>query len=91
MDPVASRIPALLGSFAALTVGIVSFMAEVPPPVCAMRALAAFVVFCAFGVVIRYLLGDAPQHARRSAGGHSIADIPPGRSVEELLAQDMQE
>jgi xanthosine utilization system XapX-like protein len=89
MDPAASRLPAVLGSVAALTVGIVSFMVQVPPPVCAMRSLAAFVVFSAFGVVIRYLLGDAPRQSHavsHSAAGHSLADIPPGTSVEELLA-----
>jgi hypothetical protein len=91
MDPVASRIPALFGSLAALVVGTVSFTAQVPPPVCALRALAAFVVFCAFGLVIRYLLGDAPQQTAGGTGGHSLADIPPGTSVEELLAQEMQE
>ena len=49
-----------------------------------MRAIAAFMVFSAFGIVIRYLLGDIQPESEHAKGGHP--DILPGTSVEELLA-----
>lgn len=88
MDSVTSRLPAVLGSFAALIVTFISFLAQVSPLTCVMRAATAFMVFSAFGIVIRYLLGSGAQEP----GGETpeyreahLEDIAPGTPVGELL------
>jgi hypothetical protein len=92
MDTVAPRLPSALGSTAALSVAAISFFAQVPPHVCALRAMAAFAVFSAFGIVIRYLLADNAGLPRSIAGSvHPSRNeelITPGATVEELLASD---
>jgi hypothetical protein len=60
MEGIASRLPAAMGSGAGLTVAFISFMAQVPPATCALRATAAFAVFAALGMVMRCLLVETP-------------------------------
>jgi hypothetical protein len=86
MDNVAPRLPTVLGSSAGLVVAGVGFLVQLPPQACAMRAVAAFMVFAAFGIVIRFLLGDSPLEAGRRDLAVSEHQIVPGTSVEELLA-----
>lgn len=98
MDPVVSRLPTTLGSAAALVVAAISYATQVSPETCLMRAISAFVVFAAFGLVIRYLLADAPGmgagQAGRGAGHGTLHDssgaetIAPGTSVQDLLADE---
>ena len=86
MDNVAPRLPSILGAGAGLVVATVSMLVQVPPHVCAMRAVAAWMVFTAFGIVIRYLLADNPDSSARSAHVESEPQILPGTTVEDLLA-----
>lgn len=92
MDSAAPRLPTALGSFAALLVAGVGFVVQVSPATCLMRAFAAFVVFAAFGIVIRFLLGD--ETGKQSSSEGSLAEgseeedveaIAPGTKIEELL------
>jgi hypothetical protein len=90
-----AKLPATLGSFASLVAAFVSFMAQVSPIACAGRALTAFAVFAAFGMVIRYLLEEAAQQAAirkleeesKAASGEDQL-IQPGTSVRDLLPSE---
>ena len=92
MEPVAPQLPAALGSTAALVVASVSLLVQTSPLTCLLRAVAAFVVFAAFGIVIRALLADAigrgGAHGSRQHDDISMDDIIPGTSVDDLLAED---
>lgn len=88
MDNVAPRLPTVLGSTAGLVVAAVGLLVQLPPQVCAMRAVAAFMVFSAFGIVIRFLLGDDPASPIRADQADREPHIPPGTPVDELLAGD---
>jgi len=95
MNPVAPRLPVILGSLAGLVVAFISFLVQVSPAVCAMRALAAFMVFAAFGIVIRYLLADTAGQKDETTGdaasasqGPGLDGIEPGTSVADLLAEE---
>lgn len=97
METYAPRLPAVLGSFAALIVAFLSFLAQVSPITCVMRAVAAFMVFAAFGIIIRYLLGEAMEKANEAAKkseaqteGHpenGLESIAPGTPIAQLLEQ----
>lgn len=91
MEPVAPQLPAALGSAAALVVACIGLLVQTSPFTCLLRAVAAFVVFAAFGIVIRFLLADAAGRARVTFAPHedemSLDDITPGMSVEELLTE----
>ena len=88
----------MLGSFVALIVVFISLLAQVTPVVCVMRAAAAYVVFAAFGIVIRYLLADAAGQAQGEAQEASAAAFdedllpgsPVGKSVADLLEAEEQ-
>jgi hypothetical protein len=95
MEPIAPHLPAVMGSLAGLVVAFVSLMAQVSPVTCVWRAVTAFTVFSAFGIVIRYLLGDAdglktPQTGDSdvASNNNAIAGIEPGTPVDELLAAE---
>ena len=86
MDNVAPRLPSTLGAAAGLIVAAVGLLAQLPPHVCAMRAVAAWMVFSAFGIVIRFLLGDNPGVSGNADHDVSETQILPGTTVEDLLA-----
>ena len=86
MDNVAPQLPAVLGSTAGLIVAAVGLLVQLPPQTCALRAIAAFMVFTAFGIVIRFLLGDSPLENEPKGRTDSAEEIPPGTSVQDLLA-----
>lgn len=95
MDSIAPRLPTVLGSFAALMVAFISFISETTPESTVMRATAAYVVFAAFGIVMRYLLGDMQgSFDDRTSISYSRSedmlseDIRPGTSVGDLLGTD---
>lgn len=95
MNPVAPRLPVAFGSLAALVVAFISSLVQVSPVVCAVRAFAAFMVFAAFGIVIRYLLADAAGERKEAAGDsepasneQKINGITPGATVADLLAAE---
>ncbi len=86
MDEYAPRLPAVLGATAALVAACVSLMARVPPLTCVFRAVAAFALFAAFGIVIRYILAsaeDVPDAGEAAPDGESGAEA--GASVEEWI------
>jgi hypothetical protein len=93
MEPVAPKLPAALGSTAALVVACIGLLVQTSPLTCLLRAAAAYVVFAAFGIVIRYLLADDTGQARSATdpayGGTEIEDIAPGTSIEDLLAEEV--
>jgi len=93
MEPVAPKLPAAFGSAAAMVVASISLFAQTSPMTCLLRATAAFVVFSAFGIVIRYLLADGPGqshvHSGRAHDELSIEDVVPGTSVNDLLSDDI--
>jgi hypothetical protein len=94
MESVVARLPSVLGSLAALVVAFISFLIQVSPAVCLMRAFSAFVVFAAFGIVIRYLLGDAASLRDESARAEQENDpgeITPGTPVADLLGERMKD
>lgn len=91
MEPVAPQLPAALGSTAALVVASVSLLVQTSPWTCLLRAVAAFVVFAAFGIVIRALLADSmgrTDESRAAKDDLSMDDIIPGTSVDDLLAEE---
>jgi hypothetical protein len=92
MEPVAPQLPAALGSTAALVVASVSLLVQTSPLTCLLRAVAAFVVFAAFGIVIRALLADAVGRGGSNTATNddlSMDDIIPGTSVDDLLAEEV--
>jgi len=93
MEPVATKLPAAFGSTAALVVACISLLVQTSPLTCFMRAIAAFVVFSAFGIVIRYLLADAAGQSKTAKEGpdeddEDFENIAPGTSVDELLMEE---
>jgi hypothetical protein len=81
-----------MGSAAALAVAFVGFTRQISPMTCIVRAVAAFAVFAALGIILRYLL-DCPPYtvdgregnvhpAANEAGGETIR---PGTHVGDLL------
>ncbi|HSV73438.1 MAG TPA: hypothetical protein VLH79_06740 [Chthonomonadales bacterium] len=86
MESIASRLPAALGSGAGLVVALISFMAEVPPATCVLRATAACAVFAAFGMVMRCLLTSTPSSTPEAEGP---TRQPP--TVAEMLGEAARE
>lgn len=81
-----------MGASAGILVVFLSLLAQVSPLVCALRAVAAYVVFAAFGMLIRYVVLDTL--ARQE--GAQQADVPieralPGTSVREALDDGSQQ
>ena len=91
MQPVATRLPAALGSGAALVVAILSFTARVSPMACATRAIAAYVVFASFGIVIRYLLADAAGSVIRSGSTKSNDGANDAQGMAELSGRSVSD
>ncbi len=92
MKMIADRLPTVMGASAGILVVFLSLLAQVSPLVCALRAVAAYVVFAAFGMLIRYVVLDTL--ARQE--GAQQADVPieralPGTSVREALDDGSQQ
>ena len=86
MDNAAPRLPSILGASAGLVVAAIGLLVQLPPHICAMRAVSAWMVFGAFGIVIRFLLADSPQSQAGARQASSDPQIVPGTTVEDLLA-----
>lgn len=85
MGEYAPRLPAVLGSAAALVAAGVGFVARASPLGCLLRSVAAFALFAAFGIVIRYVLESAavPEvDGEQETSEHQAA----GATVEEWMA-----
>lgn len=89
-----SQLPTTLGALAAVSVVALGWSAGVTPTTCVVRSGLAFVVFAAFGVVLRHLLTSGPEpgaDAGQSSGSSNCsadAAIAPGTRVGELLEED---
>lgn len=77
-------LPAVLGSLTALGVAFLSVSAGVSAVVFASRVGSAFVVFYAFGLVIRHLLSESLSRVEDSAAQTPELVIP-GTRVSDLL------
>ena len=91
MDTIASRLPVTLGSAAGLVVAGLGYLTQASPVTCLTRAAAAYAVFAAFGIVLRYLFTLAAEQVEPLRGGQrselGIESVEPGTTVEDLLAQ----
>ena len=95
MKTITPQLPTILGSCAAMLIAFVSLMNGTSSGTCMMKALAAFLVFSGFGLVLRFTLMAAPEAAdsERSQPGAAPASpkpaqldmILPGTSVADLL------
>lgn len=71
MSPAVGKLPSVLGSSAALVVAFLSYAAQVSPITCAVRVGTAFLVFCAFGIVLRFLLAEAANRHEAMLASHA--------------------
>ena len=95
MKTITPQLPTILGSFAAMLIAFLSLMTGTSPGTCMMKAMAAFLVFAGFGLILRFALGEtfsdadeedmpALSSARREEPG-KLDMILPGTSVADLL------
>lgn len=80
-----SQLPTILGSTAALIVLSLSMLAGASTMTGVMRSITAFAVFTAFGIVLRYLLGDSPHRTTHYPQNPVELPIEPGSKVGEVL------
>jgi hypothetical protein len=96
LKTITPQLPTVLGSFAAMLVAFVSLMNGTSPGTCLMKAVAAFLVFAGFGLILRFVLSDSSEETQnrrgvdsqigpRSAGNNNLDVIVPGTSVADLL------
>lgn len=95
MKTITPQLPTILGSCAAMLIAFVSLMNGTSSGTCMMKALAAFLVFSGFGLVLRFTLMAVPDEedsepltpAASSSPRQSgqIDMILPGTSVADLL------
>ncbi len=83
-----SQIPTLLGSFAAMIVAFLSLMNGTSPATCLYKAVTAFLVCAAFGLIVRHALETSALEAslREPVGEERVAleSIVPGTSLDEV-------
>ncbi len=90
MQSLTPQIPTLLGSFAAMLVAFLSLMNGTSPATCLFKALTAFLVCAAFGLVVRHALQTAELEAAQrgpdaeAKEGTTLERIVPGTSIDEL-------
>jgi hypothetical protein len=80
-----SQLPTILGSTAALIVLSLSMLAGASTMTGVMRSITAFAVFTAFGIVLRYLLGDSPGQSAQKGSNQLENPIEPGSKVGEIM------
>ena len=96
MKTITPQLPTVLGSFAAMLVAFLSLMSGTSPGTCLMKAAAAFLVFAGFGLILRYILMEAPEDQSQAPGAekrhgpsgisnNGLDVIVPGTSVADLL------
>lgn len=95
MKTITPQLPTILGSFAAMLISFLSLLTGTSPSTCMMKAMAAFLVFAGFGLVLRFALSetfsdtddeDMPGSPSAHREEHGKLDmILPGTSVAELL------
>lgn len=95
MKLITPQLPTILGSLAAMLIAFLGLLNGTSPSTCMMKALAAFLVFAGFGLLLRFALSeifsdtdeedtsDVPSTRRMDPG--KLDMILPGTSVAELL------
>lgn len=104
MKTIAPQLPTVLGSMASMLVVFLCLVNGTAPAICLLKALAAFVVFAGFGLILRYALIDSLEHNQSDAetsanmtargsrlGMNNLDVIVPGTSVADLLAAQQRE
>lgn len=93
MNAITPQLPTVFGASAAMLIAFLALLNGASPSATLMKALAAFLVFAGFGLILRYALLDAAElrGAEEGAGqdgvrGGGLDMIVPGTSVAELLA-----
>jgi hypothetical protein len=87
MGDYAARLPAVLGAAAALITTGIGFIARVSPLACLVRSVAAFALFAAIGIVMRFVLSTA-EVAESEGEPEPEPDAQAGATVEEWMAAD---
>lgn len=95
---IAPQLHIVLGSISAMLVAFIALVSGTSPGTCVIKATAAFLVFAGFGLVLRFVLGEALNEESDSdspgigslsgsMGGspHNLDVIVPGTSVADLL------
>ena len=92
MSNLIPQIPMMVGSLAAMLVAFLSLMNGTTPATCLFKALTAFLVCAAFGLVARHALQSA-ELAEKVRSSHAdrhldieIESIPLGMSVDDMLS-----
>lgn len=96
MNTITPQLPTVMGAFAAMLVAFLSLMSGTSPTTCLMKAVAAFLVFAGFGLILRYVLLDSTDETSKSSGSggtgktsgsgqNGLDVIVPGTSVADLL------
>ena len=97
MKSFAPQLPTVLGSFAAMLVAFLSLTTGASPSTCIIKAMAAFLVFAGFGLIVRYAVADSlieggerhevssPGSVRNMGSSGGLDVIVPGSSVADLL------
>ena len=95
MKTITPQLPTILGSCAAMLIAFLSLMNGTSSGTCMMKAMAAFLVFAGFGLVLRFTLMAVPEeedNAPQISGASSLPHKPgqidmilPGTSVADLL------
>lgn len=93
MKTITPQLPTIFGSGAAMLIAFLSLLTGTSPGTCMMKALAAFLVFAGFGLVLRFALSEVRDHHEEDSLPLPTARLPqnqldmilPGTSVADLL------
>lgn len=96
MKSIANQLHMILGSMSAMLVAFLSLLNGTSPSTCMMKAMAAFLVFAGFGLILRHILLESLDEATAKTGGSlnyfdsggvgsNLDMIVPGTSVADLL------
>lgn len=97
MKTITPQLPTILGSCAAMLIAFLGLMNGTSPGTCIMKALAAFLVFSGFGLLLRFALSESQTDFTEKSDmtSHSLPAnqnnqgrfeiISPGTSVADLL------
>ena len=95
MKTITPQLPTIAGSCAAMLIAFLSLMNGTSPGTCMMKALAAFLVFAGFGLILRFALSEAQDKEEEDVtslpslpptqGAGQLDMILPGTSIADLL------
>ena len=95
MKSITPQLPTILGSGAAMLIAFLSLLTGTSPTTCMMKAMAAFLVFSGFGLLLRFALTEVQTDELQmqefdmkrlnSLSGGNLDMIVPGTPLSELL------